>query len=59
MVMNGHVMNIKNNKIKNGSLFKLGTDYSINISVDKHLNWCQKKMFKLCFGFIVTDYIEE
>lgn len=59
MVMNGHVMNIKNNKIKNGSLFKLGTDYSINIPVDKHLNWFQKKMFKLCFGFIVTDYTEE
>lgn len=52
-------MVVKINKIKNGSLLKLGIDYSINIPVDKHLNWFQKKMFKVCFGFIVTDYTEE
>lgn len=59
MMMNGRIMNIKINKIKNGSLLKLGDDKSLSIVVDKHLNLFQKKMFKLCFGFTVTNYTEE
>lgn len=47
-------------KIKNGTLLKLGSNkYTLTIKVDKHLNWFQKKMFKVCFGFTVTDYTEE
>ena len=47
-------------KIKNGTLLKLGSDkYSLTIKVDKHLNWFQKKMYKICFGFTATDYTEE
>ena len=52
--------NISISKIKNGTLLQLGSDkYSLTIKVDKHLNWFQKKMYNLCFGFITTDYTEE
>lgn len=53
-------INISIPKIKNGTLLQLGSDkYSLTIKVEKHLNWFQKKMYKLCFGFIATDYTEE
>lgn len=47
-------------KIKNGTLLKLGSNkYVLTIKVDKHLNWFQKRMYKICFGIIATDYTEE
>lgn len=37
-------------KIKNGTLLKLGSNkYVLTIKVDKHLNWFQKRMYKICF----------
>ena len=49
-------------KITNGSLIIIGSDnaqQSLNIIVDKHFNWFQKKMIRWCFGFKVEDYSEE
>ena len=49
-------------KITNGSLIIIGSDNaqrSLNIIVDKHFNWFQKKMIKWCFGFDIKDYSEE
>lgn len=46
-------------KIKNGSRIKIGKLYTLNINVDHHFNWFQKKMIKWCFGFTVEDYSEE
>lgn len=43
-------------KITNGSLIIIGgdnTQQSLNIVVDKHFNWFQKKMIRWCFGFWV------
>lgn len=46
-------------KIKNGTLLKLGSNkYVLTIKVDKHLKF-QKRMYKICFGIIATDYTEE
>lgn len=43
-------------KIKNGTLLKLGSNkYVLTIKVDKHLNWFQKRMYRI----IATDYTEE
>lgn len=53
-------INISIPKIKNGTLLRLGIDkYTFKIKVDKHLNWFQKRMYKICFGMIATDYTEE
>ena len=53
-------INISIPKIKDGTLLKLGSDkYSLTIKVGKDLNWFQKKMYKICFGMIATDYTEE
>lgn len=49
-------------KIKNGSLIIIGGDniqQSLNIVVNKHFNWFQKKMIQLCFGFKVVNYHEK
>ena len=46
-------------KIKNGSRIKIGKLHTLNINVDHHFNWFQKKMIKCCFGFTVEDYSEE
>lgn len=46
-------------KIKNGTLLKLGSNKYVLTIVDKHLNWFQKRMYKICFGIIATDYTEE
>lgn len=47
-------------KIKNGTLLKLRSNkYVLTIKVDKHLNLFQKRMYKICFGIIATDYTEE
>ena len=49
-------------KITNGSLIIIGSDNaqrSLNIIVDKHFNWFQKKMIRWCFGFEVVNYSEE
>lgn len=44
-------------KIENGSLIIIGDNPSkIEIKINKHFNWFQKKMIKWCFGFDVTDY---
>lgn len=45
-------------KIKNGSRVVVGNSYKLEIKVDKHFNWFQKKMIKWCFGFDVYDYSE-
>lgn len=47
--------------IKNGSKIFIGRDgvRQIDITVDHHFNWFQKKMIKWCFGFEVEDYSEE
>lgn len=46
-------------KIKNGSRIVTWGSYSLEIKVDKHFNWFQKKMIKWCFGFDVFDYKED
>ena len=49
-------------KITNGSLIIIGDDniqQSLNIVVNKHFNWFQKKMIQLCFGFKVVNYHEK
>lgn len=49
-------------KITNGSLIIIGgdnTQQSLNIVVDKHFNWFQKKMIRWCFEFEVVDYKEK
>lgn len=49
-------------KITNGSLIIIGGDniqQSLNVVVDKHFNWFQKKMIQLCFGFKVVNYHEK
>lgn len=47
-------------KIKNGAKIVLGRDArALQIIVDHHFNWFQKKMIKWCFGFTVEDYSEE
>lgn len=46
-------------KIKNGSLIRIGGVRTLNICVDHHFNWFQKRMIKWCFGFTVEDDSEE
>ena len=47
-------------KIKNGSHISIGEPPGkINIYMQHHFNWLQKKMIKWCFGFDVVDYSEE
>lgn len=46
-------------KIKNGSRIVTGDSYNLEIKVDKHFNWFQKKMIKWCFGFDAFDYKED
>lgn len=47
-------------KIKNGAMITIGRDTrTLEIVVDYHFNWFQKKMIKWCFGFTVEDYSEE
>lgn len=46
-------------KIKNGSIISTGKTHKINIIVDKHFNYFQKKMIKICFGFDVKNYSEK
>ena len=54
----GEVMDIY--KIENGSRIVIGDNYNtLEIKVDKHFNWFQKKMIKWCFGFDVFDYTEK
>ena len=46
-------------KIKNGSKIILGRrDQQFIFMVDQHFNWFQKKMIRLCFGFLVEDFTE-
>ena len=44
-------------KIKNGSRISIGNIGTLNIDVDHHFNWFQKRMIKWCFGFTVEDYV--
>lgn len=46
-------------KIKNGSKITIGKDHSINVVVDQHFNWFQKRILGWCLGFKVKDYSEE
>lgn len=48
-------------KITNGSMLIIGdfSQRSLNIVVNKHFNWFQKKMIQLCFGFKVVNYHEK
>ena len=46
-------------KIENGSQIVIRDDYKLEIKIDKHFNWFQKKMIKWCFGFDVFDYTEK
>lgn len=46
-------------KIKNGSRIRIGRVRTLNIDIDHHFNWFQKRMIKWCFGFTVEDYSEE
>ena len=48
--------NIEIPKIKNGSRIRIGRVRTLNIDVDHHFNWFQKRMIKWCFGFTVEDY---
>lgn len=58
--MNGAQANIFVPKIVNGSIFHLGGKQSnIEVKLDKHFNWFQKKMWKWCFGVKVEDYSED
>ena len=45
-------------KIENGSKI-IGKARSINVVVDHHFNWFQKKILGWCLGFKVEDYSEE
>ena len=36
-----------------------GSSYTLEIKLDKHFNWFQKKMIKWCFGFDAFDYKED
>ncbi len=48
------------NKIKNGSRFIIGGEYSkVTTILHQHFNWFQKLMWKWCFGIKVEDYSEE
>lgn len=42
-------------KIKKGSWIRIGGVRALNIYVDHHFNWFQKRMIKWCFGFTVED----
>lgn len=55
--ISGEIVSIP--KIKNGSRIVTGGSYSLEIKVDKHFNWFQKKMIKWCFGFDIFDYKED
>lgn len=46
-------------KIKNGSKITIGKTRSINVVVDQHFNWFQKRILGWCLGFKVKDYSEE
>ena len=47
-------------KIKNGSIITIGgSAKKVEIIIDQHFNWLQKKMIKWCFGFGVKDYKED
>lgn len=46
-------------KIENGSKITIGKAYSIDVVVDHHFNWFQKKMLRWCLGFEAEDYSEE
>ena len=46
-------------KIENGSKITIGKDRSINVIVDHHFNWFQKRILRWCLGFKVQDYSEE
>lgn len=46
-------------KITNGSKITIGKTRSINVVVDQHFNWFQKKILGWCLGFKVEDYSEE
>ena len=37
-------------KIKNGSRIEIGKLYKLDIILDRHFNWFQKKMLKWCGG---------
>ena len=45
--------------IKNGSKITIGKTRSINVFVDQHFNWFQKRILGWCLGFKVKDYSEE
>lgn len=42
-------------KIKKGSWIRIGGVRALNIYVDHHFNWFQKRMIKWCFGFTVEE----
>lgn len=46
-------------KIKDGSLIKIGKNRQISITTDQRFNWFQKKMLQWCFGFEVVNYCEK
>ena len=47
-------------KIRNGSCIKIGERVgTLTVYTDKHFNWFQKKMIKLCFGFNIEDHSEK
>ena len=46
-------------KIKDGSLIKIGKNRQISITTDRRFNWFQKKMIRWCFGFEVVNYKEK
>lgn len=48
--------NVKKNK--NGSLLTIGKETKFTLKCDKHMNWLQKKMWKVFFGFEITDLKE-
>lgn len=50
---------VSDQKIKDGSLIKIGKNRQISITTDQHFNWFQKKMLQLCFGFEVVNYREK
>ena len=46
-------------KIKDGSLIKIGKNRQISITTDRRFNLFQKKMIRWCFGFEVVNYKEK
>lgn len=56
-IISGEIVSI--HKIKSDSRIVTWSSYSLEIKVDKHFNWFQKKMIKWCFGFDVFDYKED